>query len=39
VHSVFVNSLTVPFVMQPLFLLWGLVYVARRRMREEQGVA
>jgi O-antigen ligase len=39
VHSVFVNSLTVPFVMQPLFLLWGLVYVARRRMREGPGVA
>jgi O-antigen ligase len=32
VHSVFVNSITVPFVMQPLMVLWGLVYVARRRM-------
>jgi hypothetical protein len=33
VHSVFVNSLLVPFVMQPLWILWGLVYVARTRMR------
>jgi len=33
VHSVFVNSLLVPFVMQPLWVLWGLVYVARTRMR------
>lgn len=33
VHSVFVNSLLVPFVMEPLFVTWGLVYVARSRMR------
>jgi O-antigen ligase len=33
VHSMFVNSIMVPFVMQPLFVVWGLVYVARTRMR------
>ena len=33
VHSIFVNSLLVPFVMQPLWVLWGLVYVVRARMR------
>ena len=34
VHSIFVNSLLVPFVMQPLWVLWGLVYVSRARMRQ-----
>jgi O-antigen ligase len=34
VHSVFVNSITVPFVMQPLVVLWGLAYVARRRVTQ-----
>lgn len=34
VHSMFVNSLLVPFVMQPLWLLWGLVYVSRERMKQ-----
>jgi putative inorganic carbon (HCO3(-)) transporter len=34
VHSVFVNSLLVPFVMQPLWVLAGLVYVVRARMRQ-----
>ena len=28
----FVNSLLVPFVMQPLFVTWGLVQVSRARM-------
>jgi O-antigen ligase len=27
VHSVFVNSLLLPFLMEPLWILWGLVYV------------
>ncbi|MDF1506271.1 O-antigen ligase family protein, partial [Roseisolibacter sp. H3M3-2] len=27
VHSVFVNSLLLPFLMEPLWVLWGLVYV------------
>ena len=31
-HSVFVNSLLVPFVMEPLFVLWGLAAVSRSRM-------
>ena len=30
VHSVFVNSLLTTFVMEPLWVLWGLVYVVDR---------
>ena len=32
VHSVFVNSLLTPFVMEPLFLLWGMGFVMARAM-------
>jgi O-antigen ligase len=31
VHSVFVNSLLLPFLMQPVWLLWGLVHLHGRR--------
>jgi hypothetical protein len=38
VHSTFVNSLLTPFVMEPLWVLWGLVFIvwtsARRRAAE-----
>jgi hypothetical protein len=34
VHSVFVNSLLTTFVMEPLWVLWGLVYVADRARRD-----
>lgn len=27
VHSIFVNSLLLPFLMEPLWILWGLVFV------------
>ena len=39
VQSVFVNSLLVPFVMEALWLLWGLTFLADRavRMREFAG--
>ncbi len=30
VHSVFVNSLLLPFIMQPLWILWGIVFLHRR---------
>jgi O-antigen ligase len=30
VHSVFVNSLLLPFIMQPLWILWGVVFLHRR---------
>jgi predicted Na+-dependent transporter len=30
VHSVFVNSLLTPFVMEPLFVLWGLSFSLAR---------
>lgn len=33
VHTVFVNSLFVPFVMEPLWVLWGLAFVTRERLR------
>lgn len=32
VHSIFVNSITVPFVMEPLVVLWGLSRAARGRL-------
>lgn len=34
VHSVFVNSLLTTFVMEPLWVLWGLVYVIDRARRK-----
>jgi O-antigen ligase len=34
VHSIFVNSLLLPFIMEPLAVLWGIVFLyARRRAR------
>jgi hypothetical protein len=37
VHSVFVNSLLLPFLMEPLWILWGLVYVVAAAPVREQG--
>ncbi|HEV8411657.1 MAG TPA: O-antigen ligase family protein [Gemmatimonadaceae bacterium] len=31
VHSLFVNSLLLPFLMEPLWLLWAIPFVIRRR--------
>ena len=31
VHSLFVNTLLMPFVMEQLWLLWGLTFVIRTR--------
>jgi hypothetical protein len=36
VHSVFVNSLLVPFVMEPLWVLWGLGFVIGAKLRRQQ---
>ena len=33
IHSVFVNSLMVPFVMEPLWVLWGLIFLIARSLR------
>jgi O-antigen ligase len=33
-HSVFVNSLLVPFVMLPLWALWGFAFLQSRALRE-----
>jgi O-antigen ligase len=33
VHSFFVNSLLTPFVMEPLWVLWGLVFVMAHALR------
>lgn len=35
VHSLFVNSLLTPFVMEPLWVLWGLAFVAARSLPHE----
>ena len=35
VHSVFVNSLVTPFVIFPLWVLWGLVFVTAMRLKGE----
>jgi hypothetical protein len=34
VHSVFVNSLLTTFVMEPLWVLWGLVFVVDRERKQ-----
>jgi hypothetical protein len=34
VHSVFVNSLLTTFVMEPLWVLWGIVFVVDRERRQ-----
>lgn len=36
VHSVFVNSLLVPFVMEPLWVLWGLGFVIATNLRQRR---
>lgn len=36
VHSVFVNSLLTPWVMEPLFVLWGLSFVIASDLRRRQ---
>jgi hypothetical protein len=33
VHSVFVNSLLVPFIMEPLWLLWGFAALCLSAVR------
>jgi O-antigen ligase len=33
VHSVFVNSFMVPFVMEPLWILWGLTFLVAASLR------
>ena len=33
VHSVFVNSLMTPFVMEPLWVLWGLGFLVATSIR------
>ena len=42
VNSLFVNSLLTPFVMEPLWILWGLAFVMRRasagRVTRHEGV-
>ena len=38
VHSVFVNSLLVPFVMEPLWILWGIAFLLRRRRAVPQAL-
>jgi len=35
VHSVFVNSLMVPFVMEPLWVLWGLCFLIAMSLRAQ----
>jgi hypothetical protein len=34
VHSVFLNSLLFPFLLEPLWVLWGLIYLVQHRRRE-----
>jgi O-antigen ligase len=36
VHSFFVNSLFVPFVMEPVFVLWGLGFVIAKNLRQRR---
>lgn len=36
VHSVFVNSLLTPWVMEPLYVLWGLAFVIAADLRQRQ---
>jgi hypothetical protein len=31
VHSVFLNALLFPFIMEPLWILWALTFVAQQR--------
>ncbi len=36
VHSLFVNSLLLPFLMEPLWLLWAIPFIVSRRARRDQ---
>lgn len=36
VHSIFVNSLLTPWVMEPLLVLWGLAFVIGTELRQRQ---
>jgi O-antigen ligase len=36
IHSLFVNSLMTPFVMEPLWVLWGLAFVVATSLRDRQ---
>ena len=36
VHSAFVNSILTPFVMEPLWLLWGLTFIAAAANRRRK---
>lgn len=38
-HTVFVNSLLVPFVMEPLWVLWGLTYLITLALREPRAAS
>ncbi len=38
VHSVFLNTLLYPFLLVPLWVLWGLVFLIRRPIQEEVAV-
>ena len=39
VHSAFVNSILTPFVMEPLWLTWGLTFVASTAIRRRRALA
>ena len=39
IHSIFVNSLMVPFVMEPLWVLWGLTFLIATTLRAERLLA
>jgi hypothetical protein len=39
VHSVFVNSLFATFVMEPLWVLWGLTFLIARDLKQRQPAA
>ena len=39
VHSVFVNSLLTPFVMEPLWVLWGLGFIVAASLRRRASVS
>lgn len=39
VHSTFVNSLLVPFVMEPLWILWGFAFLLRTPQRARAAIS
>jgi O-antigen ligase len=38
VHSLFVNSILTPFVMEPLWVLWGLAFLASANIRRRRAL-